>query len=745
MKNYLRGGAALSAMLVIGGLSSVAQADDETSATQQLDDSSGGQAEASSSAADSDRIVVTARRRNEFLQDVPIAVSAITGEQARRIGVDGTDALAMTTPTLDYSRQGGFAFIPFLRGVGTSGAGAGFESPVAIYVDDVYYASPNAKLFELENVESVQVLKGPQGTLFGRNATGGVIQITTLQPDSEPAGRLSFGYGSYDTIEGSFYANAGLSDNIAANIAASGSKQSEGFGQSITTGVETQKSWDWNIRGQMLFDLGEATSVKLSADYSDYKGDIGWNLGVLPGAVGIGGTMFSGEFNTATLGVDFTRIRQSGASLHINHQMPFADLVSISAYRDTRMETSLDQDASPIPFFTLDLDSPTQTFSQELRLVSNSDSRLQWVVGAYYLDMTAGYDPATLTGIFFDPGAVGDPAGTFAFKDEQTLDSYSAFAEGTYELADNTNLTLGLRYTEDQYGFDVFEQTLASSTIPEFNIPGGAFSMDDTFAKLTYRAILDHRFTPDILGYVSYNRGFKSGGYNVAEPGFANTQAPVSPEVLDALEVGLKTTPFDNLTFNAAAFYYDYQDLAVSITRQTSLFIVNAAAAEIKGVDADFVFTPLDGLRIAGGVGYLDSEYTEFPNGPVYTPDPVNGGNTVGGADLSGNRTQRTPEWTVNVAPSYSFRAGEGDVVLAASYYYNSGFFPDPENRLEQPSYSLINASAGYELDNGLGIRVWGKNLTDERYYLFLQADVFKDPASYAAPETYGVTLWKEF
>ncbi len=691
-------------------------------------------------------VIVTARRRDERLQDVPIAVSAITGAQADLIGVDSTDLLTVVTPSLDFGQQP-FAAIPFLRGVGSSSGGAGFESPIAIYVDDVYYASPNAKLFTLDNIESVQVLKGPQGTLFGRNATGGVIQVKTKQPEFKPSGKVTAGYANYDTISGSFYATGGLSDNIAANIAVSGSDQGEGYGESVLTGVETQKSKDWNIRAQMLINLSEKTSVKLAADYSDSESDMGANLGVLPGSVGIGGTTFSGEYNTATDGNDLVEIQQAGLSMHVNHEMSFADLVSVSAYRNTEMNTLLDQDASPITFFTLDLDSPTKTFSQEFRLVSNTDGPLEWVTGVYYLNAISKYDPATLTGIIFDPASIGDESAVYQFEDKQTLNSYSGFAEGTYRFLPDTSLTLGIRYTLDEYEFESIEQTIRSSVVPEFDVPGGEFTLEDDFDKFTYRAILDHKFTDDIMGYASYSRGFKSGGYNVAEPGTADTQAAVRPEVLDAYEIGLKTSLMENrLTFNIAGYYYDYKDLAVSITRQGSLFVINAAAAEIKGVDADFVFSPMDGLRIAGGIGYIDSEYSEFPNGPTYTPNPNPPfGFIVGSADLSGNETQRSPELTLSVAPSYTFRAGNGAVTLAASYYHNSGYYSDPENRLEQPSYELVNASLGYQFDNGLGIRLWGKNLTDDRYFTFLQGDFFKDPAAYAPPRTYGITLSKEF
>ncbi|MCJ2185838.1 TonB-dependent receptor [Novosphingobium beihaiensis] len=691
-----------------------------------------------------------------MLQDVPIAVSAISAKQAAAIGIDNSESLVTATPSLDFSRSGGFAAIPFLRGVGTSFAGAGVESPVAIYVDDVYISSPNANLLSLNNIDSVQVLKGPQGTLFGRNATGGVIQIQTRKPSFETEGNISAGYGNYDSAEGSAYFSTALGEDVAFNVAASGRKQFDGFGHSLTTGAETQKGWDWNVRGKLLFNLGERTTALLSADYSEQRSDIGENVTVVPGSIGAGGTPFAGAFNTYIDGQDFTKIRQGGVSLKIEHETAFADIVSISAYRFSKMKTRIDQDAGAAPLLTLDLTSPIKTFSQELRLVSNTGGAFKWVVGAFYFHSDSQYAPGALIGTIVDPRlmidptfdpALADPASRLAFRDTQKLDSYSGFAEGTYEILPATNLTLGIRYTSDNFHMKNEGTYVGNSLIPAFVVPGTQYKVKDSFDKLTYRAILDHKFTPDVLGYVSYSRGFKSGGYNLPEPGTIDTVAAVRPEVLDAYEAGLKTQMLNgDLTFNIAAFYYDYKDLAVSVSSTTSIIQINAAAAEIKGIDLDFVAKPYRGLRISGGLGVLDTKYKTFPDGPVYTPLPVFPfGNSVAPGDLAGNRTQRSPKLTFSIAPSYTFRLGEGDVTLAANYYHNSGYFADPENRLRQPSYDLFNGSIGYQFDTGLGARLWVKNLTNERYYTFLQADQFKDAAAFAAPRTYGITLSQEF
>ncbi|NNE37387.1 MAG: TonB-dependent receptor plug domain-containing protein, partial [Gammaproteobacteria bacterium] len=234
-----------------------------------------------------EEIVVSARRRDESIQDIPISVSAITEETITQVGISGVEALSLVTPNLQINREISQGGTPFLRGVGSPGAAAGAESPLAIYVDDVYIGSPNGNLFELNAIDNIQVFKGPQGTLFGRNATGGVIMVNTKRPTFDPTGEISLGYGNYDTIEGSFYGSTGLSDNVAVNFAASGRDQQNGYGRSLLTGNDTQLGSDWDVRGKLLWNASEATTILLSADYSEQKSDIGSNASPVTGSVSL--------------------------------------------------------------------------------------------------------------------------------------------------------------------------------------------------------------------------------------------------------------------------------------------------------------------------------------------------------------------------------------------------------------------------------------------------------------------------
>lgn len=706
---------------------------------------------ASDTAASLEEVVVTARRRNELLQDVPIAVSAITQETAERNGITGVEAITLATPNFQMNREISQGATPYLRGVGSPQASAGGESPVAVYLDDVYIGSPNGNMFAFNNIAGVQVLKGPQGTLFGRNATGGVIQVQTRAPSADPAFEATAGYGNYDHREGSLYATTGLGDGLAFNIAASGRDQKEGFGRSLTTGAETQKGWDWNVRAQMLWEPSDSAKVRLIADYGKQESDFGSNNSSYPGSVSLGGAPYLGR-DTLTAGTDYALIKQGGVSARIDYETSFADLVSISAYRYTRLEFTYDQDLGPPPLVQVGtVRSPTKSLSQEFQVVSKPDSPISWIGGLFYLRTKTGYDPSRIGGIFFAP------LNTVSLYDMQTLNSYSAFGESTFEVFADTNLTVGVRYTRDEYDLDV-EGRIGNDSFP---LPGNTFQLNDTFSKLTYRAILDHDFTPDVMGYASYSRGFRSGGYSLAFPGNAAAPAEaVKPEVLDAFEVGLKTKLLNGrMTLNGAAFYYDYSDLAINFVQPGGNLVLNAAKARIMGLDVDFNARLGGGFNITGGLGILDSEYTKFPDGPVLLPNPATctptptilpgprtGGNLPCTTNLTGNTAIRAPKFTLTLGPNYRFSTSAGSITVAANIYHNSGFFWDVGNRLRQPSYTVVNSSVTWEAPSEtFNVRLWVNNVTDEDYGAYVSPAILGDPYAAAAPRTYGVTVGLKF
>lgn len=703
-------------------------------------------------------IVVTAQRRNERIQDVPIAITAVTAASAARQGISGTEGLGIAVPTLQFSRQTANGGAPFLRGVGSPSATAGQEAPVAVYVDDVYIGAPSATLFQFNNIESTEVLKGPQGTLFGRNATGGVVNVHTRKPSQEASLDATAGYGSYDTFYGSAYVNAPLTSTLAFNVAVAGKDQTDGYGRSVARGDDIYKSRNWGVRGQLGWDPDADTSILLTADYSWNKGDIGQNVVIAPGTIATGGGTFNGRYRSLSDPSDFALSKTWGVSGRLEHRFGDYTFRSMAAYRKSNLEFLLDADGSlpgrPALISSYVADAYVNTFSQEVQLLSPQADAFKWILGAFYYRSEAGYDPVITSGAAF-----ATQGGFSSTTSSQDLDSYAGFGEASYEFLPSTKLTAGLRYTSDHFNDNV---VLSNGLSPV--LPPSPFQQRDSFSKLTYRAILDTKLTPDILLYASYSRGFKSGGYNLSTPtqmiGAATVPADVvKPEVLDSYEVGLKSDLFDRkVRFNIAGYHYDYSNLQIGRVSNGRVQTVNAAAARMNGIDIDYSFVPNRRINLGGGVSILDAKFKSFPNGPLYVPSPatctpiprttgaLTGGNTVCSVDLAGNRTTRAPKLTFTASATYTLPTDAGDFSVNGTLYHNSGFFWEPDNRLRQPRHDLVNGSISWiSPDRKYEIKVYGKNLLDEYYYAYASESTTRDSWSPEMPRNFGGELTVHF
>lgn len=702
-------------------------------------------------------IIVTAQRRNERQQDVPIAISTITAAAAAQQGVLGTESLGLAVPSLQFSRQTGNGGTPFLRGVGSTQAAAGAESPVAVYVDDVYIGSANATLLQFNNIESTEVLKGPQGTLFGRNATGGVVHIHTRKPSHDFGLDATVGGGSYQTYYGNMYVTGGLSDTVAVNFAAAGQNQDKGYGRSLITGEDTLKGWNYGFRGQLLWEPDADTSLLFSADYSKNKGDQGMSVVLAPGTIGTGGGTGGGKFGTYAFPADYSENTVYGLSGKLTHDFGPFSAVLVTAYRKSTQKYRSDADASPTGgrIIAVDISEPfTRTFSQEVQIVSPQDGAFKWIVGGFYYRSEAGFDPLTFQGAAFAPFG-----GSYQVRDLQKLDSVAGFGEASYEFLPDTKLTAGVRYTRDSFNLSVRMNNAAG--VP---LPNSPFATSSSFPKVTYRAILDHKFSRDIMVYASYSRGFKSGGYNLSAPtigsGATRQLAPVvEPEVLDAYEIGFKSELFDRmLRFNGALFRYDYSNLQVTSIQNATSITLNAASARVKGFDADVSFVPSSRFSLNGGFSILDSKFRSFPTGPLFVPNPavctpvprttgpVTGGNTTCIADLAGNRTSRAPKFTFSVSATYTVPTDMGEFALNTSLYHNSGFYWEPDNRYAQPKHDLLNATLSWKSPDGqYELKAYARNILNEYYYSYFSETTGRDSGSPEMPRNYGAALSVHF
>lgn len=690
-----------------------------------------------------EEIVVTAQRREARLQDVPVSVSAFSGSTLEALSISSTQDLGFVTPGLQIGRQLN-TIQPFIRGIGALNSTAGEESKTAIYVDGVYQSSLSAGLLTLNNIERIEVLKGPQGTLFGRNAVAGVIQIITKDPSSEPSADIRLGYGNYDTLEGGLYLTGGIGDKLAADLAVSYTNQLDGWGTNLLTGRDAYRFKEFSARSKWRLSIGESTTATLALDLNRSTIQQGSALRKLPGSGTLitGFRQFPGFYNiNTTLDPNFypdPKDREPrgtkkawGASLELEHEFDWATLVSISAFQEVDTIARSEITALPIPFINIRFPIDTETASQELQLLSPPGAPFKWIGGLYYYFNDAKYRDARLTGAAFGGGR-----NLFGKHTSQSAESYAAFGQVTVTLGERTNLEAGLRYTRDRRELEGFEYT-AQLTRP-------AVRADKSFSKLTYKASLDHEITDDLMVYALYSRGFKGGLFNTFTP----ADPPVRPEVMDTFEAGFKSEWLDRrLRLNAAAFHNKIDDLQVAqvIAATGANRTTNAASAKTKGFEIEFTAIPLTGLTVSGAVAYVDSEYTRFPGSLFTIPNPA-GGNMIVSRDVSGNKLAGAPKWTPSLRAAYEFEAPSGRFAVSALYSYNSGFFWAADNRIRESSYALANLSGSWTAPNGgLSVTLWGKNLLDEKYHTFVITSNTGDVGSPGAPLTYGVTVGLHF
>jgi len=679
-------------------------------------------------------ITVTAQRRTENNQQVPITITAIGGDALQKQGIYDTTSLGAAVPGLIFTREGNEG-TPYIRGIGTTTTGPGSESSVAVYVDGVYQSGQTALLFGLNNVDSIAVLKGPQGTLFGRNASGGVIQITTKDPSFTPSMDLSVGYGNYDTGRTSLYATTGLTDTLAINLAVEGEDQTQGWGRDLANNTQAFDGYNGNIRSKLLWTPDENTRAMVAFDISYDRDETGYGWTLFPGARNIFDVATNnGFYNPDDSPADVDRWRNEGISLSLDHNFGWAKVVSITADRYLLSAGMLDLDVSPVPLFEeVDIDTKWTTFSQEVQLQSEEGSAVQWIAGLFYLNDVAELDPDHIYGTALGTGNYENIANTI------TTNSLAPFGQATVAVAKDTRLTLGLRYTRDM------KEIEGESTFDGATIPGTAGRQSKIWDKLTWRTAVDQQFTPDVLGYVSYNRGFKSGSFDISSA----LAPPVAPEVVDAYEAGWKTEWLNHsLRFNGSGFFYRYSNLqleTIDAASGTEQFL-NAASAKIYGLDLDAEALVTSNVKITAGLEFLHARYTNFPVAPSYIPNqppggtPPYGGNILTSVNADGFQLLSAPDFSANVALDYTYPTSVGTFDFDVRPSFTSRYPETFDERLYQPSVPLLSSSLTWTSSNGRwSIRLWGANLLDRQYFTFAGEVSSGDVYSPAPPRTYGV------
>lgn len=701
-------------------------------------------------------IVVMAQKRSERLQDVPIAVTAVTSDTLTRTGVDSSDELTAVVPGLNLNNSS-FGFRPFIRGVGTSSSASGNENPVSTYIDNVYLASLTAGLLNLTSVDSIEVLKGPQGTLFGRNATGGVINVRTRKPSHTFGGEASVGIDNYATLVGKGYVTGGLSDTLAMDLAVYVQHQYDGYGVNVQTGHDINYTNNLTLRSKILFTPSADDTLTLAGDYSRVNDRSANTYHALSGTTMNCGlpdathplpcgapSVYTGkpwDINEPHDPTDL--IKTGGVSLTYEHDFPWASLTSISAYR--RSHTDISWNGTPVAtdYQYVVTAIRERQFTQEVQLSSLPNSPVKWIVGAYYINARSAYEPFQNRLLALAPNQV-------QWYADERLKSPALYAQVTapVEALGNTNITGGLRYTIDRRTI-VGDLELTPLGDPQTVL--ATLSTTDakkTYKTFTWRLAIDHHFNSNVMVYASYNRGFKAGAFNTIPPG----PKPAEPEFLDAYEVGLKSTLLDHrLTFDLSAFYYKYQNLQVTIFTGAAATIENAASAEIKGLDVDVNFQATPHFRLFVSGEFLDHKYSDYPNGPKITLLTLaqGGGAIRSPADLSGNPLIYTADTVLSGGAYYDLETEAGTLDLNAIATYNSGYTAEPSAAFKIPSFWQINATAGWTFSNNTTrISVFGKNLANAKVPKSVPTNVNPGgyvEVNYQPPRTYGVELSQKF
>jgi iron complex outermembrane recepter protein len=732
-----------------------------------------------------EEIVVTANRREERLQDVGISVTALGSTSLNNLNINTATDIVRAVPSLKMNAYSSSQVVFNIRGVAQNSYGDEQEPPVAVYQDDSYSSSINLASFPVFDLERVETLRGPQGTLFGRNATGGAIQFISRKPTDQFEGYTDLTYGSFNQVVVDGALSGPLTDNVQGRIAFIYDKD-DGWMESIVPGVPDRGGNDhYAVRGRLAWQPSDATDVNLilrylKADHETQAGlyshepacpnarnqgeftppDVTCEFWFGEGATdhpGEAGTGFRDDaiipsrggdpYKTAETEPSFVDREIFGGQARVDHDFSGATLTSITDYQTSDKFYTEGGDSSPVDGVFFFQGSDIDQISQEFRLSWSAGSH-QMVAGLFYMDVSGDY-----TGKFADPFYGYDP--DVAFSQDTT--SYAAFIQDELSFSDQWKLIGGLRYWHDSREGAYFASApevpgLSPPVTIIFNkneifpnstdLTGVTVTPSDadaTFDDFTARVELDYRPSDAMLWYLSYNRGSKSGGftfstgtpYGGTEVDFVNG-IPFDPETLNAYEIGIKSNlAGGTTTLNVSAFYYDYQDYQ-AFSQISQVQTVTNQDAEAQGLEIELNAAPTDGLTLQLGASFMDSEVKD-----IRLPDQ----DTIVDHDLP-----QAPPFSANALARYEFAIGAGTASIQGDVYYTDDFCfttlcaPVEEER----SYTVANARIGYGAADGKWeVAAFVNNLFEEEYRVYaFDSSLFAGVVAgvYGKPRTYGVT-----
>jgi iron complex outermembrane receptor protein len=722
-------------------------------------------------------IIVTAQRRSERAQSTPLAITAVGGKDLQSSGVISLDALTKGIPNVSFGGNGADAKV-FIRGVGYDSISPGGETRVAIYSNNVYQSRSQSAFTTLYDIDRIEVLRGPQGTLYGRNAVAGAINIITADPGTQLNGYISGKVGNYSLIQTEGAVGGPVNEWLSVRLAGQ-TVDRGGYGHNIGTGEPVNDTHTRSARLTLKANLADNVTDRLVADYFNerdhnfgyrYLG-AGFTPAEVAQVVAAGGNAAS--YVPAPLGGIATSIQDVAGYGPYNHLQAYgvsnelsvnvSDLLtitSVSGYR--HLDTLIRQDLYGGTKYVAIQSTieKSDSYTQELRL-SGDSGPLKYVLGGYYFyenhltDARAPFNALTFGGAdafvqFYNAGG------------REKTKAYAAFGQVDYKLFDALTLSAGLRYSHEKKNLNEFVSLrafapydnslpvepliLSPSTYPAYtNIPGFDYiaykSQTASYNSVDPRFTLSYAFTPKVIAYATYSQGFKSGGFNIG-----GTQAAFNPERIKDYEAGVKGDFLDGrLRANVAAFYYDYTNLQVNQTKGLALQTVNAATAKVKGVEAEITALPATNLRISLNAAWLDATYTEFDSADPARPE-------LGVLHLKGNRLNYAPKYKVGSSVGYTIPTPYGDFTPTADVTWTDKVYFTPFNtsRLSQPAYTNLDLFIRWVGKNPeWSGSIFVRNATNKIYLVGAGLNnpllKYNREGQVSAPRTFGAQLTRRF
>jgi iron complex outermembrane receptor protein len=662
-------------------------------------------------------VVVTAQKRSENLVDVPISTSALSADSLVKTGITDLNSIQEVVSGLTIGNSGAH-LQPTIRGVGTQVAGPGLAANVATYVDGVYRPNGNTSNYEFSDLQSVEVLKGPQGTLYGQNATGGAILLTTRTPQFTPTADLKVDYGSYNNTTVSVFATAPITRDLAGSLSFY-TRHTDGYTKNLFTGDRDGAAQIETLRAKLLYKPTDDLSFLLTYELADannpnvfvFSNYQGQSVGIF-----VPGTIVASAPHTDS--VDYpARFHSISNNVVLKSEWvgPWVTVTSYTAGQFEHDAGQYDVDGSSAVIEHVQFPASEKTGSQEFQVTSNHKGPLQWVAGLLlYDDLSSEYltlDSAS------PPFRVVTP--------KVQTQSISPFIDATYEVIANLFVTGGVRYSsdhliEDFSGFPDYVNTHATTT----------------FTAFTPRAVVRYQIDPQQSVYASFNEGYKVGGYNAG----GLSTVPVRPERNQAYEVGYKIQRHV-WNLQLAAFYDNYTDLQVSSYQGPIVSLVNAARARTYGGEANVAALLTNELQIDAGLSYVKATYTSFPGAPHYVWSPTTGISITPG-DATGNPLVNSPEFTARLGATYTKRLDIGTLAFSGHLSYQTTEFFDAFKATKQTPYALLNLRAAWTAPSGKwGLAVFANNVTGQDYLNSVIQQPVDFASKWAEPRIVGVEL----